>query len=346
MTTEKMMKDQNKEKQLQKQMGCMVGWLHIFDRHRFLTGKRFYSTAGRLPSSPKGTAPNAVVLVDESSSGSSNSITTSTDTEGTKSEEYKEGRNLLERCDQLLHSIAEMAATDPQPSPVSVLDSSFYRDESLTPSPVTTKRNIDFQDCSDELEEEIWSPLISTVRSKCIEASDDSDFIYISEIIKAIHYLPEDSDVFLVLEKQQYLEGKSTSKVASLQRKLIFDTTEEIIERKRQLPPWEANCIVSRSDSDCSRTPFLENVWSEFERMRQQREKSEDEDLFESICSVLKKDLAEGSWGDFPVEISEAVLDTERLIFKDLICDSIDDLVLLASRNRLNSNLARRKLVF
>lgn len=51
----------------------------------------------------------------------------------------------MERCDKLLHSIAEMAATDMQPSPVSVLDSSFYKDESLTPSPVTTKRTIDFK---------------------------------------------------------------------------------------------------------------------------------------------------------------------------------------------------------
>lgn len=51
----------------------------------------------------------------------------------------------MERCDKLLHSIAEFAATDMQPSPVSVLDSSFYKDESLTPSPVTTKRNIDFK---------------------------------------------------------------------------------------------------------------------------------------------------------------------------------------------------------
>lgn len=62
-----------------------------------------------------------------------------------KGEDFKEGKSLLERCDKLLHSIAEFAATDMQPSPVSVLDSSFYKDESLTPSPVTTKRNIDFK---------------------------------------------------------------------------------------------------------------------------------------------------------------------------------------------------------
>lgn len=53
-------------------------------------------------------------------------------------EEYKEGRSLLERCDKLLHSIAEL-----QPSPVSVLDSSFYKEES-SPSPVM-KRSIDFK---------------------------------------------------------------------------------------------------------------------------------------------------------------------------------------------------------
>lgn len=59
-------------------------------------------------------------------------------------EEYKEGRSLLERCDKLLHSIAEITTTNElQSSPVSVLDSSFYKDESST-SPVM-KRTIDFK---------------------------------------------------------------------------------------------------------------------------------------------------------------------------------------------------------
>lgn len=64
-----------------------------------------------------------------------------------KMEEHREGKSLLERCDKLLHSIAEMNATDTQPSPVSVLDSSsFYKDESSSssPSPVM-KRSIDFK---------------------------------------------------------------------------------------------------------------------------------------------------------------------------------------------------------
>ena len=55
-----------------------------------------------------------------------------------------EGRSLLERCDKLLQSIAEMTATEMQSSPVSVLDSSLYKDELSTPSPITTRRNIKF----------------------------------------------------------------------------------------------------------------------------------------------------------------------------------------------------------
>lgn len=45
-----MVQDQNLEKHIEKQMGCMAGFLQIFDRHQLLTGKRLYSTK-RLPSS-------------------------------------------------------------------------------------------------------------------------------------------------------------------------------------------------------------------------------------------------------------------------------------------------------
>ncbi|GMP99858.1 hypothetical protein CsSME_00047176 [Camellia sinensis var. sinensis] len=55
------------------------------------------------------------------------------------------GRSLLERCDKLLHSIAEMTSgSELQQSTVSVLDSSFYKDESSSPSPVM-KRSIEFK---------------------------------------------------------------------------------------------------------------------------------------------------------------------------------------------------------
>ncbi|MBA0802619.1 hypothetical protein Gohar_012898, partial [Gossypium harknessii] len=111
-------------------------------------------TTNRLPRNRKPTAEiydkEEKVFIpaeDQTSSVSESSISTSsqTDTERSKVDDYKDGGTLLERCDKLLHSIAEMTAatTELQPSPVSVLDSSFYKEES-SPSPVM-KRSIDFK---------------------------------------------------------------------------------------------------------------------------------------------------------------------------------------------------------
>lgn len=272
-----------------------------------------------------------IVTEDESSTVSESTASTSsnTDSERSKMLEHKDGRSLLDRCDKLLNSIAEMTATDSQPSPVSVLDSF----ESPSPSPITMKRRIDFKDQSGELEEEIWTPVISPMQAKCGEISEDSDFVYICDILKASQYLPEDSDIFMLLEKQQYLEGKDASKVSRLERKLIFDTINEILDWNRQLPPWKS---VSWTH---------ENIWSEFQRIRK---RDTAEDLFETICGILKKDLAGDAingWGDSPVEMSESVLDIERLIFKDLIGETIRDLALLASKSKL-AGMPRKKLVF
>ncbi|XVF71898.1 hypothetical protein PTKIN_Ptkin12aG0077200 [Pterospermum kingtungense] len=276
---------------------------------------------------------------DETStvSESSHSTCSQTDTERSKVEEYKEGRSLLERCDKLLHSIAEMttATTELQPSPVSVLDSSFYKEES-SPSPVM-KRSIDFKAQLVESEDDMWSPAISSVEDK----SDDCDFIYISDILRASNYLPDDSDVFLLLEKQQYLKGKDTSKVPRLERKLIFDTIHEILNRKRQLPPWKLTSCTSPESEQSS----LQQIWSEFQKIR---ERDSSDDLFEVICGVLRKDLAGDAingWGDCPIETSEAVLDIERLIFKDLIGETIRDLAACAGKSNKTSPLCR-KLVF
>ncbi|OMP08811.1 hypothetical protein COLO4_06099 [Corchorus olitorius] len=309
-------------------------------------------TANRSPRNKKPTAEiyqkeEKVFLPaeDETSTVSESSLSTcsQTDTERSKMEEYKEGKSLLERCDKLLHSIAEMTATAElqQPSPVSVLDSSFYKEES-SPSPVM-KRSIEFKDQLVESEDDMWSSAISSTESKCEDkSSDDCDFIYISDILRASNYLPEDSDVFLLLEKQQYLKGKDTSKVSRLQRKLIFDTINEILNKKRQLPPWK---LISCSSNSTTGQTSLQQIWSEFQKIR---ERDSSEDLFEVICGVLRKDLAGDAingWGDSPIEMSEAVLDIERLIFKDLIGETIRDLAAFAGKsNKISA--PRRKLVF
>ncbi|KAI9080236.1 hypothetical protein K1719_037630 [Acacia pycnantha] len=278
------------------------------------------------------------VAEDESSTISEGSISTpsQTDTERCKLEEYREGRNLLERCDKLLHSIAEITASELQPSPVSVLDSSFDKDDCSSPSPVM-KRCIDYREQPAESEDDMWIAAMGFMGgAKSEETSEDYDFVYVSEILRASNYLPEDSDIFLLLEKQQYLKGKDTSKASTLQRRLIFDTIHEILKRNKQLPPWKAMSWIGQ-------TPLLQRIWSEFQRIR--REKEESEDLFQVICGVLRKDLAEdgmNGWGECPVEMGEVVLDVERLVFKDLIGETIRDLA--QSSDRLSA--LRRKLVF
>ncbi|KAJ4954981.1 hypothetical protein NE237_011764 [Protea cynaroides] len=279
-------------------------------------------------------------LAEDESSTSSISTSSQVDMElqRPKMEEYKEGRTLLERCNKLLHSISEMAATELQPSPVSVLDSSFYKDDS--PSPIM-KRCINFKDQSVELEDENWSPVISPIRLKTEEqrSDEDSDFLFVSEILRASECLPEDTDVFLLLEKQRYTSTNS-SREPMLHRKVVFDTIREILDRKMQLPPWKTISEVNWMNGK----PSLKQIWSEFRRVR---ERDTAEELFEVICGVLRKDMARDAingWEDCHMEISETVLDIERSIFKDLVAETIRDLVAFAGKNRALA--PRRKLVF
>ncbi|CAN1766278.1 Protein LONGIFOLIA 1 [Linum perenne] len=293
------------------------------------------------------TEDESSTLSESSFSANSQSDLEVTIKQSSKAEEYKEGRHILERCDKLLHSIAEMTASaataELQPSPVSVLDSSFYKEES-SPSPVM-KRNVDFKGQLTESEDDIWSPAPESSQS------DDCEFTYVSDVLRASTYLPEESDVFLLLEKQQYLRGKDTSKVSRLQRRLIFDTINEIVNKKRNLPPWKAAAVITTTSSSS-----VNQVWTEFQRIQV---KDSSEDLFEVICGVLRKDLAGDAvngWEDCPVEMSEAVLDIERLIFKDLIGETIGDLASFggkyshhrhqAATATATASFLRRKLVF
>ncbi|KAL9268587.1 LONGIFOLIA 1-like protein [Drosera capensis] len=293
----------------------------------------------------RGEKPTVAMEMDELSavSDSSCSACSHADAERWKMEEYGEGRSLLERCDRLLNSIAEMTATgktaaitELQPSPVSVLDSSFNIEDDDFPSPVM-KRTIDFKevDHATELEDESWSPVSSVVHP--IE-TDDSEFAYIAKVLRASEYFPEDTD-HLLLEKQQLLMGKDTSESSRIQRRLIFDTITEIFDRKQQLVPVKLNPL---SIDSVPGKPSLSQIWSKLRRIQ---EPGSSDDLFDTICVVLKLDLAKDSkagWSDWSVEISDMVFDIERLIFKDLIGETIKDLAALVGKNVV----PRRKLVF
>ncbi|GAA0144703.1 hypothetical protein LIER_05081 [Lithospermum erythrorhizon] len=302
--------------------------------------------ANRSPrGSKKGTAEinrrekmsNVVVQEDESSSVSESSLSTPSQIVGAevlKGMDSKEEKNLLERCDKLLHNIAEMNVTEQLSSPVSVLDSSFY-ESAASPSPIM-KRAIHFKGNSrDELlDEEGGRPLILSNQEELEDASENCELVYISEILRTCNYFPGDCETFALLEKQQFLKGKDMSNnVSRLQRKLIFDTINEMLERHRQLPPWNG---FSR--------PPLEEFWSEFQRIRDS-DNNQDNDLVETICAIVKKDLAGDGWGEHSMELSAVILDIERMIFRDLVTESIGELVNLACQSSIMA-APRRRLVF
>lgn len=120
----------------------------------------------------------------------------------------------------------------------------------------------------------------------------------------------------------------------------MFDTITEIMERNSHFPPWKSFSTNTWQISQ----PSPQQIWLEIQKICEHQSL---DDLFEVICGVLKKDLAKDAtsgWGDYPVETSEAVLDIERLIFKDLVGESIRDLAELAAKRRYLA--PRRKLVF
>lgn len=178
--------------------------------------------------------------------------------------------------------------------------------------------------------------MISTSASSKLENLHDLDeFVYISDILRATSCLPEDVDVFLLLEKQHYLKGNTTSSVSTLDRKLIFDAITELLSRKLSNQQWKRPSSLEK--------PPLQQIWTEFKKMKERDYASED--LFESICGVLRKDLAGDAvtgWGESPIEMSEAVLDIERLIFKDLVSNTIAAAVSDCNK----SHLPPRRLIF
>ncbi|MQL90053.1 hypothetical protein Taro_022646 [Colocasia esculenta] len=266
--------------------------------------------------------------------------------------EYRDGRILLERCDKLLHSIAEITskavideeqvnATEQQPSPVSVLDAaaSFDRDDAAaSPSPPLTMRCIDFKDQSMEaVDEDGWIPSTSSMKSgKLNDESeiDDSDFLYVSEILRS-------SDPQQMAESSSWSEktgddaADSDPKAQPLHRRLVFDAVSEIVERRSQVSPWES-FLRSRSPTPGAKPRLLPGeVWAELRRIQ---DHDPADDLCDLICGILRRDMAssaaERAWVDRPAEMSDAVLDIERLIFKDLIAETIRHLATFFSQRR------------
>ncbi|KAI3454805.1 hypothetical protein Pfo_011468 [Paulownia fortunei] len=200
----------------------------------------------------------------------------------------------------------------------------------------------------------------------------DPDHRYISEILLASGLLlrelgssltnfqfhpsghPINPELFLVLEQTKastLLEEEcSTGKTTQLMikekfhRKLIFDTVNEILARKLasagpSSEPWLRPVRLARTALNAQK--LLKELCSEIEVLEAKNPKCSSDEENDRWKNILRKDVMHQSesWINFDDEISGAVLDIERLIFKDLV-----DEIVVGESAGLKTKPGRRRL--
>ncbi|KAL2254105.1 protein LONGIFOLIA 2 [Sesamum indicum] len=200
----------------------------------------------------------------------------------------------------------------------------------------------------------------------------DPDHRYVSEILLASGLLlrdlssslsdfqfhpsghPINPELFLVLEQTKgstlLKEECGLKKTAQLttsekfHRKLIFDTVNEILARKLveggpHFEAWSRPRKLARTALNAQK--LLKELCSEIEELQAKNPKCISDEEDDGWKNILCNDVMHWSesWIDFDAEISGAVLDIERLIFKDLV-----DEVVIGESAGLITKPGRRKL--
>ncbi|CAM0873870.1 unnamed protein product [Alopecurus aequalis] len=290
-------------------------------------------------------AHNAAALSPEddasttfSEGGSSSSVSASSrwDLEQrVRLEDPNSDRGLLERCGKLLSSIhaftsAGDSAADQQPSPVSVLDAAAFLADEDSPSSCGSKRGMEFRVPSprpvvaSDLDYDEWVPESCLVG---LQASDP-DLTYVAEVIWLLDRMKEPDDVYKTIEKRRQ-RGEDTWQ----HRRLLCGAAAEAFDRWRCAHPSEPVAWLRGEE-------LLRHLWAEVQRSREPVSFAAD-DLNDLTCGVILRDLAADRRWSPSGEATETVLQIERLLFKDLVADTIRELV---DVDRLR--LPRRKLVF
>ncbi|XP_074582134.1 uncharacterized protein LOC141838526 [Curcuma longa] len=276
--------------------------------------------------------PKPRINSPEEENANATATTTTLDVEKSWAEDHRAGRQLLERCDQLLNSIAAFtaaeqvavvvdpvtnAATERQPSPVSVLE------VTSPPRSPLMKRSIDFEgeqlpDCEEEVvasndgdgpaKQEDQEEGGQEDEDKDENDDDDDDYVYVAQVLRA---------------------SDSAVKSVPLHRRLLFDAVAEILDKKRcsSHPPWESfvrpGSLSSASWNAAG--PMLPEVWAE---LRRAREPVSADDVNVVTCLAARRDLEQDdrdTWARPAAEVAEAAIQIERLIFKDLLDGAIRD---------------------
>lgn len=164
---------------------------------------------------------------------------------------------------------------------------------------------------------------------------------------------PINPDLFLVLEqtKISWLSKtepacksilRSKADKDKLKRKLLFDTVNEILIQKLSLTDPQCNpwLLPSKLAGEVpSGQRLLKELCSEIDRLKPNNLDDNDD----RSKSILREDVMRRaeSWKDFCKEISDLVLNIERLIFKDLVDEIVngESLSLRAKKSRRRRQL-------
>ncbi|KAE8678463.1 Bromodomain transcription factor, putative isoform 1 [Hibiscus syriacus] len=193
-----------------------------------------------------------------------------------------------------------------QPSPVSVLDATFYGDES--PSPVKIKSKA-FEGLLNELDFSFMAYQLHPSG----HLINPNLFPFLEQIKESIWFLNR---------KHSGRKVNQLDPIEKSRRQLIFDAVNEILIIKSvQKGSYKQWFFPSMQEDRRRKTQQLvRDLCSEIDELQTTLNI---EDI--NLNSILKGDLPIGSmdWTDCRSEIPWLVLDVERLIFKDLICEVI-----------------------
>lgn len=303
-----------------------------------------------------------------------------------------------------------------QPSPVSVLDSSFYKDDT-SPIPVIKRATLNLRENEDKRLEtlqrkddwnsqsliprkseqaEIWNSIelmdmdrhnktprdqhnLVQIKPKLTEStglilqnlgeshdkyksngniSPEHDYVkqiftasgllQVQEDLSAAIYsgsFPIDTQIFHDLEekcmKSTAVPGRGDCSLLKQNRWLVFNTVNEILSAKFAVSPWIQFPHRIGGYNQLSGHGLLKQVLAEIERLRN----AGCEDICDTLLNVLQKDLARCR-DEEGAEIGEVVMDMERMLFRDLIDETVSEMVFYSSGRKEAHAQCSRKLPF
>lgn len=163
-----------------------------------------------------------------------------------------------------------------------------------------------------------------------------------------LFFVLEQTKASSMLAKEECIPEKAThAKQEKFHRKLIFDAVNEILVDKLGLvgippEPWLKPERLAKKTLNAQK--LLKELFFEIEQFQAKKLDCGLEDEDDGLKSILWEDVMHRSesWTVFHGEISGAVLDVERLIFKDLI----DEIVIGEAASLRAKPAARRRKLF